>query len=577
MKLQNITITDFLGLRAFRAEFGNLTLFCGPNGSGKSTIRDAIAFALTGRPSRGIVLKKDFACLAHNGAKRGQVAVTAVAGLDQIEFARDTKTATCPGSFEISGISLMPYCLDPGAFSALSADDRRRVIFEISGLSPTPKEVANRLVKRGVDPVDAKAWADMVTTSDFGHIAAQVKSLAREEKGVWRGITGEIWGAEKALNWCSPVTGLRDETELKTQVDALNSEIAKAQKELGVMSGATQERVRRLARIAELKHAGDPEDVAQQLADAQKIFDMAVQTHDDALNDLELARGAVLEKNHWECPKCQAKVVFTGSALEEYVPPKDGRGHTLVELKRMEDRVAALKASVSRKAEIIGSMTDRLEKANRARETIEELNQGLPEDRASLLGPIKSLIAKKEGERSALVEGLLVVKGHNRAVQRAIEDTQAAAETNRKILNLLRIGEAMEPSGIQSELLHDALSQLNERLSTICSAAGWDGVGVADDMTVYCGHRPYQLCSESEQWRINASMAIAIATLSGVGFSVLDRMDVLDLRSREKLMAFLYSLTCPSKTALGEFSCVVLATLKEPPKERPGFVVHWLG
>jgi len=73
----------------------------------------------------------------------------------------------------------------------------------------------------------------------------------------------------------------------------------------------------------------------------------------------------------------------------------------------------------------------------------------------------------------------------------------------------------------------------------------------------------YGLCSESEQWRIDAGIAECFALLSNVKLFVLDRMDVLHPADRSSLLNWLI------KIAPDHDSILILATLKNPPKGLP--------
>jgi len=62
----------------------------------------------------------------------------------------------------------------------------------------------------------------------------------------------------------------------------------------------------------------------------------------------------------------------------------------------------------------------------------------------------------------------------------------------------------------------------------------------------------------------------AIASLSGLGLMIIDRMDVLDIASRAKFMQWINSI-------MGEYdSILIFATLKQPPALPAGMKAHWI-
>jgi len=56
MKLENLTLKNFLNHREASLELGHINIFAGENGTGKSAIKDAVLFALTGITRRNPVV-----------------------------------------------------------------------------------------------------------------------------------------------------------------------------------------------------------------------------------------------------------------------------------------------------------------------------------------------------------------------------------------------------------------------------------------------------------------------------------------------------------------------------------------
>ena len=85
--------------------------------------------------------------------------------------------------------------------------------------------------------------------------------------------------------------------------------------------------------------------------------------------------------------------------------------------------------------------------------------------------------------------------------------------------------------------------------------------------------RDYRLLSESEQWRVGAVIAEAIAHLSGLRLLVLDRFDVLDLAGRGQLLGWLDSLAQDG----GLDTTLLFGTLKSAPGGLPETIAaHWV-
>jgi hypothetical protein len=127
------------------------------------------------------------------------------------------------------------------------------------------------------------------------------------------------------------------------------------------------------------------------------------------------------------------------------------------------------------------------------------------------------------------------------------------------------IAELLAPDGIPSEILAGALKPFNDSLSKASTLSGWKKVQIGADMNVTAGGRLYTLLSESERWRADTLLALAIAEHSGLRFVILDRFDVLDLQGRGQLLGMLVAM---AKAGTID-SAIVCGTLKAKPAKLP--------
>lgn len=131
------------------------------------------------------------------------------------------------------------------------------------------------------------------------------------------------------------------------------------------------------------------------------------------------------------------------------------------------------------------------------------------------------------------------------------------------VLDWTAIADALAPDGIPAELLAEALTPINERLTISSESAQWSDVTITRDMQVLFGGRDYELISESEKWRADAMIAEAVSHISGVKLLVLDRFDCLDAQGREDALYWLDDLA-----EAGEIdSCLLFGTLKSIPAQ----------
>ena len=133
-------------------------------------------------------------------------------------------------------------------------------------------------------------------------------------------------------------------------------------------------------------------------------------------------------------------------------------------------------------------------------------------------------------------------------------------------------GDALAPDGIPGELLADALAPVNQSIAVLSGMCGWNKAVVEADMSITYGGRLYGLCSESEKWRADALIALAIAQISGLRMVLLDRFDVLDSESRLQLLKMLIKLG-----NLETMDTMIIAgTMKQPMPPHASYSSVWI-
>jgi len=186
---------------------------------------------------------------------------------------------------------------------------------------------------------------------------------------------------------------------------------------------------------------------------------------------------------------------------------------------------------------------------------------------------VRARLAALQAERKSLddrVQGLLNAK---RAATSAAERTANAARYHQEVLAWGAIGDALSPDGIPGDILAEALQPFNDRLARLAGLANWPAVAIAGDMAITCGGRPYRLLSESERWRVDCLIGLALAAASDLRCVLLDRFDCLDPTGRADVMTVLDELA-----AAGEIhTALLLGTLKAAPAAPTDlFTVCWI-
>lgn len=140
-----------------------------------------------------------------------------------------------------------------------------------------------------------------------------------------------------------------------------------------------------------------------------------------------------------------------------------------------------------------------------------------------------------------------------------------AAQHHEDVKAWTLIAAALAPDGIPGEILAGALEPINNSLARLSTIAGWPVVSIGADMAITAAGRLYTLLSESERWRCDALIGLAIALASSLRLVVLDRFDVLITEARSQLFALLRALAKSGEIE----TAIICGSLKEKPAKTP--------
>ncbi|WP_137010111.1 ATP-binding protein [Aquitalea aquatilis] len=581
MKLQSIKISNFQSLRNADMQLhAPVALVSGKNGAGKSSLRDAVVMALSGEPTR-VSKKKDYLQMVAEGQKAASISVELADG-------RRTETTLPDGETKFFGKQIedpekaraaLQYVLSPERFAAAAADDRRSVLFTLTGCRASAEEVQKRLAARGADPVKVDAVLPLLRAG-FPSAEKDAKTRATEAKGAWRAVTGETYGEKKAEGWKADKPVVAEEAILQAEhdLDVVNGEIAQAQQNLGTLKAQHQASGGRAAKIAQLtEQAGKLASIEKRLVvDEQDLANVKDQVaaisagpapRTGLVHDLARAlNGMVNEKQPLGSDRpvyvnaCNALDLYEdahGSLNEEGKPASPEDLAHLPELQRslgMMERAVANDHRDLKQAQDAAAQLKVLQEEEGG-ETVTDAQVAAAAERINTLqASQKKLAADLEGHRAS-----------QRAAAEAAKKTKEAGKHHADVLAWSLIADALAPDGIPGEILADALRPVNDLLFEYAKLAGWARVQISHDMDITADGRVYGLLSESEQWRTDCLLALVVANLSGLRLVVLDRFDVLDMAGRKDMLGLLDELAYGGDLD----SAVVCGTLKEVPTKLP--------
>lgn len=558
MHIEHIFVENFQGLRSASLDLATpITLVAGFNGAGKSSLREAIGFALGG--SGRVQHKKDYGKLVTEGEKKAQIIVSHDGGASS--FTLPKGTVERHGS---TGDDYLPFALTPSAFAALDEKARRAMLFKLTGSSAKPDVVMAKLKERGAD--DSKITKiKPLLLSGFAAAQDQAKTYASESRGAWKAITGEAYGSEKAEDWKQEIPGGKapsDAERDKAFADhqAMQASIEKGIKFIGELegkrdaaTGADQRKAELEAEAALLERATHKKmATAKDLGEWEtKFADLQAQLRD-----------AQASTESCNCPECGTALKVVGGKLEKF----EGLARDTAKIQNLAAEVQKARESTELLRRTLQNDMQACAKAEAAKADLQVLagQQGEAFDQELYDKSVTSLdqCRRSEGELrakyNALSDAVTVAKS-------ADENTAKAAQHHRDVKDWVLIEKALAPDGIPGEILAGALQPFNASLARTSKLTGWPIVQVSDEMDITAGGRLYQLLSESEQWRCDTLLALAIAVHSGLKLVMLDRFDVLDLPARGQLLGMLVALA-----KAGEIdTALVLGTLKAKPAKLP--------
>lgn len=570
MKIDALEMNGWLRHRYLRLHFAPMTVIAGPNGAGKTSVADGIAFAMLAELRR-IEGKGQRKALISDGADKGSVTLQA----GDVTVTRDVGTGkmTIAGALPIPDTAkdAVPCLLDAARFARLTLDERRELLYRVMRVSTSPNAILAILAERKhpehiiaeLRKVKPELWAKHAETK------------TSEARGAWKAITGEAYGSQKAEGWAAAAPDSVPDADAlaadEQRLAVVPIEIGNLQRSLGSIEAHIANAKTQSDHAAELRRRAS---VLPRLRQELEAADTRLETRRAALADAEARKAAVDARRaeaHMTCPHCEGKVMLAGDGLEPYIPP--AQPATKTDIDTAVDalagaRIALREAETARKA-----AADAIADAEAAERALQDAAEIPTEELHSQRAAVDHELTERQAELAELQDRINAARHGRQAAERTAEATAKATAHHTAVKEWTAAAAALAPDGIPGELLIKAIGPFNDTLREAAAATRWPQVAIGPDMAITAGARPYGLLSESERWRADVMLTVALAIHSAGRFVILDRFDVLDMASRRPALVWLYQLTQAGTLD----TALVLGTFKEPPKVPPAVTVHWLG
>ncbi|MFY1963374.1 AAA family ATPase [Achromobacter xylosoxidans] len=579
MRIAHINIENFQGARAVDLDMRTpVALIAGPNGAGKSSIAEAVRLALLGTPER-VGLKKEFGALVTEGAKVGAVALDLGDGAIGISLPKGTQT----GEALVPQSPALPYVLAPERFAAAKPDERRTLLFALSGTNVKADEIERRLLARSCSPQLVPAIKPILR-GGFAAGAEYAKQQATEAKGAWKAATGEQWGSQKAEGWAADVPSF-DQAALVGERAALAGVDAKLEQNVKAL-GALEQKASAYAAARDLVAARQV--LAAKLPALRQKLEFDQAEHENLVEHvaaLEAKAGtgprvglvhdlALCLSQLWKSEASKNVAFGIGLDIKSVLATYERQYGKIGAAGDTEAAAALPKAIEARDLMGRSVENDRRDIAAAEAAAAQLQDAAAPEEvQPADVEAARAKVTALRAERKAIDDRVQALLNAKQAATSAAERTTNATRYHGDVLAWLAIGDALSPDGIPGEILAEALQPFNAKLADLASLADWRVPSIAADMGITWGGRPYRLLSESERWRVDALIGAALAEISGLRCLILDRFDCLDLGGRGDALGLVDALAADGRLD----TILVLGTLKAAPAAPSDmFTVVWI-
>lgn len=579
MRINRITTENFQGARAVDLDLRSpATLIAGLNGAGKSSIAEAVRLALLGTPER-VGLKKEYGALVSDGAKLGAVTLDLNEGSVGVSLPKGVQS----GEDLVPQSPALPFVLAPERFAAAKPDERRSLLFALTGTNVKADEIERRLLARGC-AAPLVAQIKPILRAGFAGGADFAKGQATEAKGAWKTATGEQWGSQKAEGWQAEVLAFdqtaldqarADLTALDSRIDATAQSLGALEQKASAYAAARDQLVARQAKAAQLpalrqKLEFDQDEHGNLAARVDELQAKAGSgPRVGLMHDL-----ASCLSHLWKSEASKNVAFGIGLDIKEVLAVYE-RQYGKIGAAGDTEAAAALPKAIEARDLMARSVENDRRDIAAAEAAAAQLQDGAAPEavQPADVEAARAKVTALRVERKAIDERVQQLLNAKRATTSATERTANAAQYHQDVLAWSSVGDALSPDGIPGEILAEALQPVNDKLADLADLAGWRVPAIGADMVITFAGRPYRLLSESERWRVDALVGAALAEISGLRCLILDRFDCLDLSGRSDALGLVDALAADGRMD----TVLVLGTLKAAPSApSDAFTVHWI-
>ncbi len=559
-----IEVRCYRGIERGEIAVKPIALLAGANYQGKTSLCQAVAATLSGhpvpfiKPSPGkgnpwsaTVPKADAGILLRTGAERGSCTIKtdddnqAVTVWPQADLATKGK----PPRSSVFASGLMT---EHNVWQLFALNNKQRATFfsELLKAEPSYEEFHNALHEEGIsiDGID-KLW-EAIETNRWEAIHNKMVEHGTKLKGQWEGATGDNYGTKKGGQWIPD--GWQDNLQEASE-DGLNAVLVKAKEALEDIVGKVAVGDDERTRLEKESHYEGPT-----LKAAEKAFAAAKKHHENmvadraALPSLDQGWGATVN-----CPHCDKPVLVLKTHIQTGVTQYSLGKVPAGELSK--DEINKRRLDIADADGKVKNAAGTLTTAGRELGKVQADLEGVKAAGVTLAGLSKVQYAEEAVDNARqtvaiATDRLIMFNAYHKAM--ALHES---VKRNQLIINVLA------PNGLRKTVLMDHLNEFNDYLNELSVRAGWNAVVELDeDLQPRYGGRGFIFISDSEKYRVRATLQVAIAKLDGSDMVVLDGADIMGKEGRNGLMKLLVGAKIPALVSMTIDSADLMPDL---PKE----------
>lgn len=575
MRIKSFAVHNFLGVQDAAAELtAPITLIAGPNESGKSSLQEAIRLALLGQ-FRRVEKKGDLPACIHRGNKRATISVTTAISDDTEETVNIgiTPTASSNVPTEKNAELRLLAVWDTEHLTALDPTALRRALFSLANVDLSIDRIIGMASDAGMDDRTVEEIRPYLKAG-FPAATQEARQRAQEARAVWKSITGDVYGTQKAEVWAPPIPAMPpgdSVADMEISFRGLAKRVAELEAKLqGAANAETslkayREQVAMLE--SDLATIAPQDGLISGLSEEITALTTEIVSAEHEVREWT-PRGEAAEPDA-ECPACGVALTIQNGRVTEFESGMDTGNPE--KLAAAQQSLAALRAAHQKAHDALQRAKDKQRQRDKAEANLNALRLNPPAETPDF-DPIevratRDALVSQQVTISGQIQERRAVEAARKAIERKVTEAQVA---HQDVIRWLRAEELCGPDGLPAKILGRAIHPLNAVLQRSSQLSGWPAIEIAPTIEILYRGFPLALCSESAKWRANAMLVHALAELHGVKTIMLDRMDVLQTSARLEFIKWAQAIHADKGIQF-----LVFATLKEPPKVA-GVEAYWM-